>query len=947
MLSIREKVEQDAALRLALPKGRLPAQELSRYKGFLKVANARVKLLHKAGGSGTEVCSVRALVLDTLIKHILKPIQQDLETRGVKIPRFALVAIGGYGRAILNVFSDIDIMILQEGEIVSGGKVGPGLTALTDGLLYTLWDLNLKVGHSVRGLEDCVAVANADMLSKTSLIEARLVLGDAELFERFQAILLTKCVRGFEDAYIQARVEDQETRRAKHGNSPFMQEPHIKNGCGGLRDFQNLLWMAYFKHRARNLAELQAKGMVAEAELKQLEVAYDYLLRVRNEIHYTVKRPVDVLSKSIQPTVATNLGFTDRSPSRRLEMFMRVVFTHMRNIYLISRTLEQRLALVPSAPSRLSALRGFFTRGKGRKEEQVVDGFRIADGEIQESVRSFKTQPRRLMRVFLHAQQRGLRLHPDLAQGIRNNLSLVDRSFLQDPHVRDTFLEILGARGNVAPTLRAMHEVGFLGKYIPEFGKLTCLVQHEFFHQYAADEHTLVCVEKLDQIWSPGGGQSKGYAELFNRLARPWLLYLALLLHDCGKGDKRAKHTVTGPTLALKAARRLKLDRATSQSLALIVRQHLLMIQIAQRRDMEDERVIQTFVEAIQFPENLDMLTLHTYADSLGTSDTLWNGFKDSLHWTLYHKARAWMDGSTEVVLKKEKLLQKVRSEVKALLPATFSPDEIDAHFEHLPERYFKIHNPREIANDISMAHRFMHLQLVEEDRALEPVVQWHNDNNRGFTSVHICTWDRLGLFAKVAGALSASGLNILSASIFSRRDGIVLDTFYVTDTQQGGLATKVSRERFEKVLLDALTKEIDIPALLSKIKPAKPLYVGLEGETIPLLISFDNQSSDDYTVIDIETEDRVGLLYYVVKALAEANLDVALSKISTEKGAAIDSFYVRIPEKTRPEVAKGGQPAVDAEVRAPGRRRVEDPAAQRRIEKRLRATILALGVKP
>lgn len=927
MLLIREKVEQDAASRLALPKGRLPSQELARYKGFLKVANARVKILHKGGGSGMEVCALRAVVLDILIRHILKPIQADLEARGIKVPQFSLVAIGGYGRAVLNVFSDIDIMILHDGDMVSGGKAAPGLSALTDGLLYTLWDVGLKVGHSVRGLEDVVAVANADMQSKTSLIEARLVLGDAGLFERFQAVLLTKCVRGFEDAYIQARIEDQATRRSKHGNSPFMQEPNIKNGCGGLRDFQNLLWMAYFKHRAHTLAELKEKGMVTDSELKQLEVAYDYLLRVRNEIHYTLKRPVDVLSKNIQPTIATNMGFSDRSPSRRLEMFMRVVFTHMRNIHIISRTLEQRLALVPSPPGRLATLRGLFSRAKGRKAEQVVDGFRIVDGEIQESVRSFKDQPRRLMRVFLHAQQRGLRLHPDLAQGIRNNLALVDRSFLEDPHVRDTFLEILGARGNVAPTLRAMHEVGFLGKYIPEFGKLTCLVQHEFFHQYTADEHTLVCVEKLDQVWSLGNEQNKRHVELFNRLSRPWLLYLALLLHDCGKGDKRAKHTVTGPTLALKAARRLKLDRGASQSLALIVRHHLLMIQISQRRDMEDERVIQTFVGAVQFPENLDMLTLHTYADSLGTSDTLWNGFKDSLLWTLYHKARAWMEGSTEVVHKREKVMQKLRSEVKALLPATFSPDEIDAHFEHLPERYFKIHTPREIANDLTMAHRFMHLQLMEEDRALEPVVQWHNDNNRGFTSVHICTWDRLGLFAKVAGALSASGFNILSASIFSRRDGIILDTFFVTDAQQGGLATKTGRERFEKVLNEALdiNKGVDFPAVLSKMKLANRLYAGLEGETIPLRISFDNQSSDDYTVIDVETEDRVGLLYFMVDALAGAKLDVALAKISTEKGAAIDSFYVRTLEKAR----------------------LEDPAAQRRIEKRLRATILALGAKP
>lgn len=901
MLSIQEKIEANAAAKLPLPAGRMPAQELARYKTFLKVESHRLKLVHRGGGDGREVCQARAVILDVLLKYLWNAAKNTLSDQAQKeFPSLALIAIGGYGRAELNPHSDIDFMFLHDGKVVAAGKPLPHLAKLIDGILYPLWDLGLKVGHSVRSIDDCVKIANTDMQSKTSLIEARLIIGDAALFSKFQKALVAKCVVDYVDKYIAMRLEDQATRRAKFGNSASMQEPNLKNGCGGLRDFQNLLWMTFFKYRTRSLKDLQKQEFVSEAERKQLEAAYDFLLRVRTEMHYHTNRATDVLSKNLQPAIAHNLGYGERSPSKRIEGFMRDVYTHSRNIYLITRTLEQRMALVPKSASRIPGFSKLSALIPGKRKPvkavEPVDGFKFINGEIHAvSNRVFRDQPRRLMRVFLYAQQRGLKIHPDLAQMIRNQLSLANRAFLNDERVRDTFLEILNQRGNVAPILRAMHEVGLLGKYIPDFGKLTCLVQHEFYHQYTADEHTLMCLEQADRIWDAQAPPANAYTPLLQQLERPYLLYLALLLHDTGKPTGHGKHSELGSKISQRVARRLKLDASATHVLSLVIEHHLLMAITSQRRDLEDPLVIENFAKLIENHENLSLLTILTFADSLATSDKLWNGFKDALLWTLHYKAAALLTGGTEFVRAEEKQREQLMAEVRRMMAGHLSPEEIDAHFVALPPRYFQIHTAKEIFEDLIIAHRFMRLQIAEEDSALAPVASWHNEPDRGYSAVKICTWDRAGLFSKIAGSFSAVGLNILSAQIFTRTDGIVLDTVYAIDAKTGNLVRNEQREEFEKRLGKVLSDgEADLPALIARHKNTRPVYQAYTGERIPTEVRFDNNSSALRTLIEIETEDRVGLLYAISNAFSDLDLDISAAKILTEKGAAIDSFYVR-----------------------------------------------------
>ena len=807
------------------------------------------------------------------------------------------MAIGGFGRAELNPHSDIDFMFLHEGQVV-GTKPLPFLAKLIDGILYPLWDIGLKIGYSVRDLADCVKVANADMQSKTSLIESRLIAGSETLFAKFQKAVVQKCVLGYEDKYIAARLEDQATRRAKFGNSACMQEPNVKNGCGGLRDFQNLLWMAFFKYRTRSLRDLQAQEFVSEAERKQLEAAYEFLLRVRTELHYNTNRPQDVLGKNLQPAVATNLDYTDRSPSLRIEKFMRDLYVHMRNVYLITRTLEQRMALVsPLQPGRLARLRRMLPGAAPRKLPEPVDGFLFVNGEIRAvNNRVFRDSPRRLMRVFLHAQQRHLTLHPDLAQLIRNQLSLVDREFLNDEHVRETFLTILDRRGEVAHILRAMHEVNFLGKYLPEFGKLTCLVQHEFYHQYSADEHTLVCLGQLDKIWEAQEPPYKFYEPIFQGLERPGLLYLALLLHDVGKAapHEKGRHASAGATLAMRAAKRLQLEPAAAETVEFLVENHLLMATVSQRRDLDDPSVIRNVARQVGTPEKLNLLLLLTFADAQGTSDKLWSGFKDSLLWQIHSRALALLTGGTEFRRASEQARAEVRDLVRELAPRRITDEELDAHFSQLPQRYFEIYTPAQIQDDLELAHRFMHRLILEGARALAPVAAWIDERDRGYSLVKVCTWDRAGLFGKIAGSLSAAGLNILGAQIFTRADGIALDTFFVNDARTGSLAEKEQREKFSDLLEEVLTGgEVDFRALIARQTAARSGYSAYFGERMETQVRFDNEASDERTLIEIETEDRLGLLYTISQTLAELDLDIAAARIVTERGAAIDSFSV------------------------------------------------------
>ncbi|MCZ7636276.1 MAG: HD domain-containing protein [Verrucomicrobia bacterium] len=946
MSKLLESLRAEAAKQLPLPPGRRPCQEVMRYQRYLQRSRLRTRYAHNQGASGREVVQALALAVDLVFQHAFEAAGALPEYAGRgRSARCAIVALGGYGRRELSPHSDIDVQFLHESGDLQKGDRPAFLALLEESWLYNVFP---KVQSVVRTPAESVAAGNQDLRSKTSLIEARWVCGDERLFARLQRRVISGCVAGQENAYVEQRLADQAERRRRFGNTPFLQEPNVKNGCGGLRDYQNLVWLSFFRYRTAGTAELQQRQLISAAEQADLDRAYDFLLRIRNDLHFRSERPHDVLLKAVQPAVARAMGYLDGSPSKRVDRLMRAYYGHVRTIHDLTRNVEERLALLPQ-PGRLPRL-GDLLRARRRRAAYEVDGFKFVDGQVLPvSGRIFRERPSRLMQAFFNAQRRRLRLHPELLQLVRDHVALVTPAFRKDPGVAQMFLELLKARGQVGGCLRQMHEARFLGAYLPAFGRLTARVQHEFFHQYTVDEHTLVCLEKLDAVWHEQTPSLRPYTEMFRHLERPELLYLALLLHDAGKGEGR-DHAERGARIGATVCRQLHLDDAGARRVQFLIRQHLAMVSTSQKRNLGDPHVIETFARLVGDLENLRALALLTLADSMGTSDQLWTTFKDALLLTLYQRTREHLEGQGAVVAEAERT--RLLEEVHRAAPADLPADEIQAHFDRVPPRYFLHALAADVLADLRIAHEFLkprswpparpradrprpgrrgarlfrrpllHLgsarTVREAGRRLHRRPPQHP--RRGNLYPHRRPGDRHVLrdgrrhrrprHAAGDGAFPRPGSRGLDRAC--DQPGSPADSAPDRRRRRGcpvGFGSRGGRAPAEPAPAG--------PAL----KPPGAAPVPL-GDPFRTSVVFDNHSSPSHTIIEIETEDRLGLLHTIATVLAGLGVDIALARIHTSNGGASDAFYVS---------EAGGKPILGA-------------ARQKEIRSALLAAIRALG---
>jgi len=880
-----EKILAHAERQLTSEGSRRLRERLDLYKKFLKIEEHRLRLKHYSGAGGLEIVRDRAALLDIVLRHLFEG-ALDGSDYADKTPPVALLAIGGYGRGELSPYSDVDILFLHD-----SSRISSEAAEVIEQVLYMLWDVGFKVGHSTRSIDEAIKLANADVLTKTSLLESRFLAGDHRRHSKFRREFFERCVRGQVDLYLKWRLENQDERHRKYGGSVFMQEPNIKNGCGGLRDYHNMQWICYFRDGVMSTAKLVERKYISESDRRAIDRAYDFLLRVRTELHYLSKRPSDLLTLFYQGQIANSFHYPQKNVLRRSESFMRDYYQHGRTIYLTAKRVTEGFLLPDISEKEQKPVFGFLAKRKLKTEQ--FDGF-YSHGRLiyAENPEIFHEDPFRLIRVFLYAQQRELELSSELQQLIRRRTRLVNRTFQYARAARETFQAILSRKGQVGHILRMMHEVDFLGKYMPEFGELTCLVQHEFFHRYTADEHTLVCIEKLDSLIDTEDPKLAPYKSLFLKLEDPYVLYLALLLHDTGKASGARHHAEASALSAQKVAARLQLAPERRRKLILLVDHHMTLSEIAQRRNLEDSTTIADFAEVVRNPENLDGLMLLTLADGQGTGGQNWSDWKETLVWQLYHATSSYLHDEREFFAERRIARDDLQQAVSKKM-AKDSAEEIEVHFNSMPDRYFQSHNLNEIIGHIRLFRSFVELRLRNPKLALSAAVKWQSKPDQGHSEFWICTWDRAALMAKIAGSFATASINILSADVYTRVDNLMLAIFRVCDTSFRPVSDERDLQQVESVLQESLEKiDYDFSPLMEKARKrtAFHLPIGLE---LPTKLVISNEIHSGYTVIDLQTADRLGLLYDLLICLSRAKVNIASSRIATEKGAAFDSFYV------------------------------------------------------
>ncbi|HMC24040.1 MAG TPA: hypothetical protein VKH14_01055, partial [Candidatus Udaeobacter sp.] len=680
-----------------------------------------------------------------------------------------------------------------------------------------------------------------------------------------------------------------------------LQEPNLKSGCGGLRDYQNLLWMTYFKEGSLSTNQLVGKDWLSESDQRRIENAYDFLLRLRTALHYATGRATDILHISLQEQIAKRLDYSSGNPEdfRGSEELMRDYYEHTRNIFRVTERITEQF-VSGYVTNKTRSLFSFLPLMRTHKTA-VGDFFFVRNKQLHPARRDlFRRDPEQMMRAFEIAQERGLDLSPELEDLLSRSLGQVTRTYQYARGPRAIFKDILSKKGRVGRILRMMHRVDFLGRYIPEFGQLTCLVQHEFLHRYTADEHTLVCIHKLDALTQTNDLKLVPYRKIFEKLEDPFVLYLALLLHDSGKAVGARPHSEASALFAQRVAARLQLSSEQRKSLILLVDHHLTLSQTAQQRNLDDPATVTDFAHIVKHQKNLNALMLLTLADGQGTSAEEWSDWKESLVWALFHETSRCLADQRSYYERTKVQRASLQASVTAKLPSDFA-GEIEAHFEFMPDNYFRASDVPEIIEHLKLFRSFLENVSSEGDSPLAPAIQWKAVPEQGHTVVIFYTWERERLLAKVAGSFSVVPLNILSADIYPRGDNVLLCVFRVCDTKARPVTHQRDFTLVEQTLRRALEDEsFDFLPLIEKAKhQSHRLTTGIE---FPTRIAIDNKTHPVYALIEIQAPDRIGLLYDVLTCLDRENLLVPLSRINTQAGAAIDTLYV-VDRSTRAKI--------------------------------------------
>jgi len=815
-----------------------------------------------------------AWLTDSIVIEVFNLAQTHLHPlpNPTEAERIALIAVGGSGRGEMAPHSDVDLLFLAP------YKLTPWAESLIESMLYILWDLKLKVGHASRTVKDCLRLAREDYTIRTSLVEERFLAGDENL-----AIELTKRLRTDLFAvtipdFIEAKLAERAERHRKQGGQRYMVEPNVKEGKGGLRDLQSLYWIGKYIHGVKDASELVQHKVFTQEEYEEFKAAHEFLWAVRCHLHLLTDRATDQLTFDMQVEVAERMGYVDKGGRRAVEHFMQDYFRHATNVGELTRIflVAQEEAMLKTEPM----LQRLFSRGKKAKPPYAIKQNRLTVEDPAE----FLKDKLNLLRIFEEALRTGTLIHSDAMRLIKSNIHLVDDEVRNDKEARRIFLDLMLKHGNPERALRRMNELGLLGAFIPEFEAIVAMMQFNMYHHYTVDEHTIQTISHLSKIERAElDDELPVSAAIIKGGINRKVLYVALLLHDIGKG-RDEDHSILGAKIARTVAPRLGLSKKDSETVEWLVRYHLLMSDMAQKRDIADPRTVRDFAKAVKTKERLDLLCVLTVCDIRGVGPGTWNNWKAVLIRGLYRQTKFALENGMEALNREERgteARKNLRTALAGLDGSDWDEKALRAEVaRHYPPYWQGLH----VTAHVDFAIMLRGIGTDEVRINLTP------DEDRDATRICFAMADHPGIFSRMCGALSLVGANVVDARTFTSKDGYATAAFWVQDGE--GHPYEESRlPRLRKMIERTLHGDV-VPreafADRDKVKKRERAF------KVSTSITFDNDGSEIYTIIEVDTRDRPGLLHDLTRTLANSNVYIASAVIATYGEQVVDTFYVK-----------------------------------------------------
>lgn len=835
------------------------------------LAAGREEIARRLGerpSSGHLSAEAQAFLVDQLVRVIHDHVVRDVYPSGNRSSgeRLTIMAVGGYGRGEMAPHSDVDIAF------ITPIKQTPWCEQVIEAMLYFLWDLGLKVGHSSRSLDEMVRMAKGDLTIRTAMLEGRYVWGDQALFDEVERRFWAEVVAGTERLYVTEKLAERNDRHKRLGDSRYVVEPNVKEGKGGLRDLHTLYWIGKYLHHVRDVSELVGVGLLSPAEYRAFRRAEDFFWAVRCHLHTITGRAEDRLTFDLQREVATRMQFAERPGKSAVERFMQYFFLQAKRVGHLTGLFLAQLEDQSTKKTPRGLLAGF------RARRRMVKGYPVFGGRINVPADNwFIEDPVRLIEIFVLADAQGLELHPDAMRLAVRDARAVD-SVREDPRANALFLDLLSSRHDPETALRWFNEAGVFGRFVPDFGRVNAQMQFDMYHHYTVDEHTIRAIGLMSRIEK---GEMKAdhplATAIVHKVVNRRALYVSILLHDIAKG-RRGDHSVLGAEVALKLGPRLGLSDEETQHVSWLVRQHLLMSAVAFKRDLADWKTITDFVAQVQSIERLRLLAMLTIVDIRAVGPGVWNSWKRQLIHELYEATEERLrlghvqHGREHRIAAKRQIVTE-RLGAQGKLVEKYSRQFNDAYWIAEP--------------DDVIASNLVQLDLAK-GQALDVRTEYYAA--RGATLVTVIAADHPGLFYRIAGGIHLAGGNIIDARIHTTRGGMAVDNFLVQDPLGRPFSEDSQLARIKAMIADALGGKIKLVPQLAARPLARPRADAFD---VRPRVEFDNAASNRFTVIEVNARDRPALLNRLARALFEAKLMVHSAHIATYGERAVDTFYV------------------------------------------------------